>query len=115
MLNTENRELYPYHRRFIRKKVRVKVEIQQGKSYNTWTLNISQDGLCFEIPEQIQDGKNVIIWVFPTSGKSKLKPVLAKCKVVWSEQGKKHIRHGGQFVEFEDDGQKQLTGWLRKS
>jgi hypothetical protein len=107
-----DREKYPYHRKYIRHRVRVKIEVEGDRSFNAWTINLSQDGLCFEIPEQVDVGRRVGVWIFLTRGKKKDPPVRATASVVWYDRGKKDFRHGGQFVDFEDDGRQRLAKWL---
>lgn len=110
----EARRKYPYHRRFVRHRVRVRVHVVNGKSYSTWTLNLSQDGLCFEIPVSLEVGKEVAVSVYLSRDK-KSAPVDATCRVVWNDAGKggKH-RHGGQFVSFSADGQARLVEGLKR-
>jgi hypothetical protein len=107
-----DREKYPYHRKYIRHRVRVKVEVRGHRGFNTWTINLSVDGLCFEIPEQVAVGDDVGIWIFLTRGKKKDPPVFATGHVVWHDRGKKGFRHGAQFAEFQADGRERLVAWL---
>ena len=106
---------YPIHRKFIRHKLRLKVEVQANESYQTWTNNISEDGACFEIPRQLKVGKEVVVWVYlPTSKKTKGEPVRANCRVVWIDKGKKAFAHGGQFLSFIEDGEDKLKSFLEE-
>ena len=107
-----DREKYPYHRKYIRHKVRVKIEVEGDRSFNAWTINLSQDGLCFEIPERVAVGGQVTVFVFLTRGKKKDPPVQGTARVVWQDRGKKEFRHGGQFVEFDGNGKQRLAKWL---
>lgn len=112
--DTEAREKYPYHRRFVRHRVRVKVKVLNGKSYSTWTINLSEDGLCFEIPAMVAQGKEVAVSVY-LSRDSKDAPIEGMCRVVWNDaaKGGKH-RHGAQFVRFDTDGEERLRGGLKR-
>jgi hypothetical protein len=107
-----DREKYPYHRKYIRHRVRVKIEIEGDRSFNAWTINLSQDGLCFEIAERVAVGNEVAVWIFLTRGKKKDPPVRATARVVWQDRGKKEFRHGGQFTAFDDNGKQRLVKWL---
>lgn len=108
------KEKYPIHRKFIRHKIRVKVEVQMNESYQTWTNNISEDGTCFEIPRQLPVGREVVLWVYlPSNKKSKREePVRARCRIVWHDKGKKAFAHGGQFLFFIEDGEERLKTFL---
>lgn len=112
MSETGNREEHPYHRKFIRHRVRVKVEVQNGKAYNSWTINLSEDGLCFEIPTQLPVGTDVAVWIFMSRIRED-EPVIAAARVMWNDRGKKGFRHGGQFVEFSGGGRERLAAWLK--
>ncbi|MBW1808067.1 MAG: PilZ domain-containing protein [Deltaproteobacteria bacterium] len=105
------KERHPYHRRFVRHKVRLKVEVKSNQSYQTWTNNLSEDGVCFEIPKKLKVGTDVVIWIFVYRGKER--PVRADCRVVWLSSGKKgrHL-HGGQFQSFSFDGDERLKTFL---
>ena len=112
MAADQDREKYPYHRKYIRHRVRVKVEVEGQRSFSAWTINLSVDGLCFEIPERVAVGAEVGVWIFLTRGKKKDPPVQARARVVWHDRGKKNHRHGGQFAEFDGDGRERLVRWL---
>lgn len=114
MSEQEDREKYPYHRRFVRYKVRVKIELKGFGSFNTWTINVSPDGLCFEIPIQVQAGEEADAWIY-ISRSSKEPPLFAKCRIVWNDRTDKGFRHGAQFVAFDRDGEKRLVKWLTKA
>ena len=111
MSELEQREKYPYHRRFVRHKVRIKIDLEGVGSFNSWTINVSSDGLCFEIPRQMPVGDEATAWIYISRSK-KDPPVSAKCRIVWNDRGRKGFRHGGQFVEFTGDGEKRLSKWL---
>jgi len=106
------REQHPYHRRYIRHKVRLKIEVQTRESYQSWTNNLSEDGVCFEIPRKLPIGREVVAWIY--IHKSKEAPVQARCRIVWSAKGSSgdKIEHGGQFLRFTGDGQQRLQQYL---
>jgi len=104
-------ERYPYHRRFIRHKVRIKVDIQADRSFQAWTHNLSQDGLCFEIPDCLDPGREVTVWLFLDKAGNQ-ESVQVRCRVVWRDESPKGSRHGGQFLFFAADGQARLRDWL---
>lgn len=105
------RENYPYHRRFVRHKVRLKIDIHTGESFHSWTNNLSEDGLCFEIPRRLQAGDQVGVWVYVERGKG-ASPVESRCRVVWQDAGKKGFRHGGQFIDFGEGDLERLQKFL---
>jgi hypothetical protein len=110
MPDDKTQEQYPYHRRFVRHRVRLRVQVSLDRSYQTWTLNLSEGGSCFEIPEEVPIGHQVGVWIFPTN--SQAPAIESSAKVVWSDKGKKGYRHGAQFLTFVEDGLVQLRALL---
>ncbi len=105
------REAYPYHRRFLRQRVRVRIDVDGHESHSSWTINLSPDGLCFEIPRSVATGSEVGVSVF-LSRDRRARPVKAAARVVWSERAGDGHRHGAQFVRFDDDDADRLARWL---
>jgi hypothetical protein len=102
---------HPYHRKFLRRRVRIRVEVQSELSFTAWTLNLSEDGLCFEIPSRIELDQEVGVWVYlGRSGHES--PVHGRCRVVWCHPTDRGTRHGAQFLRFAEDGQARLASFL---
>lgn len=99
------RQRYPYHRRFIRIKLRLRVLVE-GRGQQSWTQNISADGLCFEIPQRLDAEQTAQVWLFPPQPESA--PVRARCRIVWRDSARKGFRYGAQFIEFFDNDRDQL-------
>ncbi len=107
-----DRERYPYHRKFVRHRIRVKIDVLDGRSYSSWTINISEGGLCFEIPLQVEVGSEIGVWIY-LSRDRRASPIRAAARVVWNQgRGDKH-RHGAQLTDFEERGREALQRWLR--
>ena len=83
MSDARKRDEYPYHRRFVRHKIRVKVEVRESLSFGAWTINVSEDGLCFEIPELIDEGREATVWLYVsrTKGGSPVRSTSARITV----------------------------------
>ncbi|MDD5306414.1 MAG: PilZ domain-containing protein [Deltaproteobacteria bacterium] len=112
MSDAGNREQYPYHRRFVRHRVRLKVHVHSGQHFTAWTANVSEDGLSFEIPAFLPSGDEVDVWVYVSRAKKEEPPVETTCRIVWADRGKKGTRHGAQFTSFAADGKERLAAWL---
>ena len=111
MPESEEKRAHPYHRKFVRHKVRLKVEVQAKKSYQSWTNNLSEDGVCFEIPQKVEVGNEVGVWIY-VSRSRKDDHVRTRAQVVWNEKGRKGHRHGGHFVWFREKDQDRLRAFL---
>jgi len=107
----DKKKSYPYHRRCVRYRVRLRVTVSTLEDYDTWTENLSYDGTCFVIPGQIKEGSLVDVRI---SLRSKEPNDLIRCrsKIVWNEKCDNGHRHGGQFVSFEGDDQARLKEYL---
>jgi ribulose 1,5-bisphosphate carboxylase large subunit-like protein len=105
------RESHPYHRRFVRHKVRLKIDIKTGESFNSWTNNLSEDGVCFEIPRRLAKESEIGVWIYVSRAKGP-PPVESRCRVVWQDGGKKGYRHGGQFIAFAEGDIERLQRFL---
>jgi hypothetical protein len=105
---------FPYNRRFIRRRVRLKLDVQAARSYHAWTHNLSEDGLCFEIPDKLEEGREITIWIF-IDREAGLDPVQARCRVIWHDPTDHGTRHGGKFLFFADDGSQRLKTWLKSN
>jgi hypothetical protein len=105
------RKQYPYHRRYLRRKVRLKVELLLGKNVQAWTHNVSENGLCFEIKSRLPIGRetNVDIYIKIEDQKE---TIHTRCRIVWHDQGKKGFRHGAEIVSFENQGEQKLKEYL---
>jgi hypothetical protein len=112
MSDSGNREQFPYHRRFVRHKVRVKVHVRSGQHFTAWTANVSEDGVSFEIPSFLPLNDEVDVWIYVPQGKKDDAPVEARCRILWADRGKKGTRHGAQFESFAADGKERLAAWL---
>ncbi len=113
--NKNDKEKYPYHRRFVRYSVRLKVELHTNKSYQIWTQNLSESGVCFDIPQKLEKGHEVELVIFLARKReidSGQKPVRVNCRVVWQDFSKKGYRHGGEFLGFKGDGEKRLKQYI---
>jgi hypothetical protein len=110
-VSDELRERYPYHRRFIRQKVRVRIDVDGHESHSSWTINLSPDGLCFELPRPVAPDEEVGVSVFLSRDK-RARPVRAAARVVWSERAGSGHRHGARFVRFDDGDEERLFAWL---
>lgn len=110
-MNGDVREAYPYHRRFIRQRVRVRVDVDAQESHSSWTINVSPDGLCFELPRRIAVGQELGVSVFLSRDK-RARPVQGVVRVVWSDPTGSGHRHGARFVRFDDRDGERLAHWL---
>lgn len=114
MAESALQEQYPYHRRFARHKIRVRVAGRSKQSFSTWTINVSEDGLCFELPTALAVAEEAAVLLF-VSRNPKDPPVRATCSIVWVSPGDKGVRHGARFVSFSNGSRECLAAWLAKA
>jgi hypothetical protein len=111
--NDDKKKDYPYHRRFVRHRVRLRIEVNADEDYDTWTENLSSGGVCFDIAGRIEDGQDVGVRI-GLRDKQPSAPIHCRCRIVWGEQVDELYRHGGQFVSFKDDDLSRLKNYLLK-
>jgi hypothetical protein len=104
---------HPYHRRHIRHSIRLKLRVQSDEDLDTWTHNLSLDGICFQVDCSFQVGETVDLHLQLRDRKPS-KPIHCRCRIVWCEQSEEGYRHGGQFVFFEGAGFRRLKNFLDK-
>ena len=105
---------FPYHRRYTRHAVRLRITVSASEDYDTWTENLSFNGVCFTIPGKIKEGQAVDINI-SLRNKQPNDLIKCSCKIVWGEKLDKGHRHGGQFTSFFKDGdQARLKEYLTK-
>ena len=105
---------YPFHRRFVRYSIRLWIIVRSDEEHDAWTQNISQDGVCFELPNKLEEGQAVRLFVHLRE-KPPQRPIKCECRIVWNEEVEGGYIHGGQFGTFEDSGLERLTAYLEKS
>ena len=106
-----DRERYPYHRRYARHKVRVRVEVDGDRSFSSWTINVSREGLCFDLPVRVALDRHVEVRIYLSRGKE-ARPLSATARVVWNQPSGKSFRHGGEIVAFAEGDAERLAAWL---
>ncbi|MBW1809394.1 MAG: PilZ domain-containing protein [Deltaproteobacteria bacterium] len=112
-MTDDKKNSFPYHRRYARYPVRLRIRVSALEDYDTWTENLSFEGVCFVIPGQIEEGKSVEINI-SLRNKQPNDLIQCSCKIVWGEELEKGRRYGGQFTSFKDDDQARLKEYLTK-
>lgn len=108
---TDERNRHPYHRHFLRKKIRLKVQVRLRQSFQAWTHNISEGGACFEISEQLAVRREVQLWIYLKPANEE-PPVAVVSRIVWVDAGRKGFRHGAELLTFAEDGLLRLRTYL---
>lgn len=105
----------PQPRRFRRHRLRCKIDLQAHHSFTAWTHDLSEDGLCFELPTRLDQGRELVVWIYlsPSGDLDRTVPIQARCRVMWSNPSAKGNRHGGQFSLFANQDKHRLREYLR--
>ena len=101
-------------RRCSRQSVRLRVDVQSKRFFTAWTHNLSNEGVCFEIPGQLDPGREITMWLYLEEEEEDLieSPIQARCRIVWHDPTPSGSRHGGHFLYFAKNGKQRLCSWL---
>ncbi len=108
---SQNLPTYPVCRRDVRHDISLKIEVETNQSFDTSSINLSENGICFDLPEQLPIGREVGLWVYLPLKKDQ-KPIHSRCRIVWHGKANGVIRHGGRFLFFTADGEDKLRNYL---
>lgn len=113
-MNTEiSQKLLPYPvcRRDIRHEMDVAIEVETIQNISSKSINLSENGICFDLPKQLPIGREVGLWVYLKDHKE-TKPIHSRCRIVWHDKKNGAVRHGGKFLFFISDGEEKLREYL---
>jgi c-di-GMP-binding flagellar brake protein YcgR len=110
--NIDAKEKHPYHKRYARMPIEVRVEVEAlTESITTRTRNVSAGGISFECGSEIQigDPMNVLLYI-PRSKEVELLKVHSEA--VWCDEQQGLFVVGAAFRKFAPGDQRRLRQWL---
>ncbi len=106
---------YPFHKRFVRKAVEIRVEVERfSEALTSSSVNISPSGICFLLEEPLEQGEMMRILLYIPRGKE-VEILKVQGAMVWQEErdedeGK--CRIGAKFEQFAPGDERRLRAWL---
>lgn len=106
------KEQYPFHKRFVRKPVEIRVEVERfQEALASSSVNISPSGICFEIAEPLEDDEQIRVLLYIPRGKE-VDILKVRARVVWQEQVGSNFKVGGAFEQFAPGDERRIRQWL---
>lgn len=106
------KEKFPFHKRFVRKRVEIRVEVERfQEALASSSVNISPSGICFEIGQPLEAAEQIRVLLYIPRGKE-VEILKVRARAVWQEQKDDSWRVGAAFEQFAPGDQKRLRAWL---
>jgi hypothetical protein len=104
---------YPFHKRFVRKPVQIRVEVERfQEGLASSSVNISPSGICFEIAQSLEDGERFRVLLYIPRGKE-VEILKVSARLVWQEpRDGGSFRIGAAFEQFAPGDERRVRQWL---
>ena len=106
-------EQYPFHKRFVRKPVEIRIEVERfQEALESSSVNISPSGMCFLISEPLEDNERMRILLYVPQGKE-VEILRVSARMVWQEDADDEMfRVGAAFEQFAPGDERRIRQWL---
>ena len=103
---------FPFHKRFVRRKVQVRIEVERlSDAINSSTVNISPSGLCFLSWSQLEESEGMRVLIYVPRGKE-VELLKVRARVVWQQSRDGQWFVGAAFEQFAPGDERRLRAWL---
>lgn len=109
----EKKEKYPFHKRFLRKPVEIRVEVERfQEGLASSSVNMSPSGICFEIGEMLEENERFRVLLYVPRGKE-VEILKVSARMVWQEERDSGLyRVGAAFEQFAPGDERRIRQWL---
>lgn len=108
----QQKEKFPFHKRFVRKRVEIRVEVERfQEALASSSVNISPSGICFEIGQALEHGEQIRVLLYIPRGKE-VEILKVRARSVWQEQKESNWRVGAAFEQFAPGDERRIRSWL---
>ena len=112
--NNPAKSRFDFHKRFLRKPVDIRVEIERfQEGLASTSINMSPSGICFELEEPLEEEEQFRILLYIPRGKE-VEILKVSARMVWQEaqdeSGKWRI--GAAFEQFAPGDERRIRQWL---
>ena len=109
---TAQQAKYPFHKRFVRKPVQIRIEVERfSEAINSSSVNISPSGICFKIVDPLENNEQMRVLLYIPRGKE-VEILKVRAKMVWMEPLGEGFRVGASFEQFAPGDERRLRAWL---
>lgn len=107
------KEKYPFHKRFVRKRVEIRVEVERfQEALASSSVNISPSGICFEIGQSLEPNEQIRILLYIPRGKE-VEILKVRARMVWQEiKDDGNYKVGAAFEQFAPGDERRIRQWL---
>src|ERR1700704_1188397 len=107
------KEKYPFHKRFVRKRVEIRVEVERfQEALASSSVNISPSGICFELAESLELSEQIRVLLYIPRGKE-VEILKVGARMVWQEpKDEEGFRIGAAFEQFAPGDERRIRAWL---
>ncbi len=103
---------YPFHKRFVRKPVEIRVEVERfEEALASTSVNISPSGICFMLAEELEQDEQMRILLYIPRGKE-VDILKVQARMVWQEPQDEGWRVGAAFEKFAPGDERRIRAWL---
>jgi hypothetical protein len=109
----DKKEKYPFHKRFLRKPVEIRVEVERfQEGLASSSVNMSPSGICFEIGEMLEENERFRVLLYIPRGKE-VEILKVSARMVWQEERENGLyRVGAAFEQFAPGDERRIRQWL---
>ena len=108
------KEQHPFHKRYARKPIEIRVEVEAlTESITTRTRNVSAGGISFECGSEIQVGDPMNVLLYIPRGKE-VELLKVQSEAVWCDEKQGLFTVGSAFRKFAPGDERRLRQWLLK-
>ncbi len=109
----DKKEKYDFLKRFLRKPVEIRVEVERfQEGLASTSINMSPSGICFNITEPLEEDERFNVLLYIPRGKE-VDILKVQARVVWSEMGDDNLfRTGAAFEKFAPGDERRIRTWL---
>ncbi len=109
----EKKRAYPFHKRFLRKPVEIRVEVERfQEGLASSSVNMSPSGICFELEQPLEEGEQFRVLLYIPKGKE-VEILKVSARMVWQElRDDGQYRVGAAFEQFAPGDERRLRQWL---
>jgi hypothetical protein len=106
------KEKFPFHKRFVRKPVEIRVEVERfQEALASSSVNISPSGICFHIGQPLEVGEQIRVLLYIPRGKE-VEILKVRARMVWQEAQESNWRVGAAFEQFAPGDERRIRSWL---
>lgn len=104
---------YPFHKRFLRKPVQIRVEVERfQEGLESESINMSPSGICFSLKEPLEDNERFRVLLYIPRGKE-VEILKVSARMVWQESDDDGaFRVGAAFEQFAPGDERRIRQWL---